>query len=621
MTLFTFAMALLFLAGDPQLPGAIITEDTEVFRLNSATSGDLTVSKTIQVLDKRGEDAALFYEQSTTFYSLKSFSGYIQSGNGKPHKIKKDDLYSTSFSENLIDDARTYAYSPDAHYPYTVHYEYKIGLQKGIGNFPTFFPVDSDEVLVESASYTVDVPEGFPIKYVSSRMEYSQETKGGRDLHRWSVKDVQPIADEALAPSYRSLVPYVYSSPEEINLSGYKGMQRNWKEVGDWLWQLQEGTGELTQEEIGKVQELTAGCKTDCEKLALLYGYLRNKTRYVSIQLGIGGWKPMLSKDVSRLGYGDCKGLSKYMQSLLAAVGIKSDYYIINTNMRDLLPGYASNGQMNHAMLAVPMPELSDTVWVECTNPAYPLGYRHSSAAGHEVVLVKEEGGELVRIPSYADTLSLQRQYSDVVLTSGGTALLTMRRELYLDQVESYLNFRELREDEKKQKLTSGMKGSSWELEVTGVSDNFADYPTRGHGYVPEMSIEYNLLSGGYANANGNRIFVPVNPYPKMASIQKKARQNDVVLKMGGRREDIITLHIPDGYTVESLPKNVNYDTEWGSFVSQADLSEDGKTLVIKQTVTQKRFNKPASEYSKLADFFRKINRQYSGSVVLTLQP
>ena len=256
------------------------------------------------------------------------------------------------------------------------------------------------------------------------------------------------------------------------------------------------------------------------------------------------------------MGFGDCKGLSKYMQSLLAAVGVPSYYLVIDTDSANLLPGYASMNQMNHVMVAVPLPEYSDTVWVECTNPTLPLGYRHANAAGHRVVLVKEDGGELVRIPSYADSISARRRYTDISLDQDGIATIKARLELSLDETESYLDFKNLREDRKKAILSNGLHGNAWDIAVIGINDNFQDYQTQGRHFVPQMDISYKLLSSNYASTNGDRLFIPVNPYPKSFIIQKGKRHNEICRTYNLTDEDIITLHIPEGYNVENLPAN-----------------------------------------------------------------
>ena len=80
------------------------------------------------------------------------------------------------------------------------------------------------------------------------------------------------------------------------------------------------------------------------------------------------------------------------------------------------------------------------------------------------------------------------------------------------------------------------------------------------------MDISYKLLSSNYASTNGDRLFIPVNPYPKSFIIQKGKRHNEICRTYNLTDEDIITLHIPEGYTVENLPANEEIDTEWGQF-------------------------------------------------------
>lgn len=597
------------------LAGAVLTEDREVFRLFSPMSGELQVSKTIVVNSDEGLASAYFLLECDSFRSLKQFSGSVTPAGGKPHKLRKEDLVQTALSSGLVDDGIKYGYFPEGHFPLTVHYEWRISYHGGISSLPPFVPVDNDNLGVAEASYTLDVPEGFAVRSVSAGMEYSKVTQKGRDLHTWTVKGFEPVKKEEMMPPVMDLVPYLYCAPEVITLGGYQGMQRTWKEVGQWVWNLQEGTGELTPEEVSKVQELTEGCRSDFEKLQVLYSYLRGKTRYVSIQLGIGGYKPIPCGEVSRLGFGDCKGLSNYMRSLLAAAGVESFYYIISTSDRDLLPGYSSLGQMNHVMLAVPLPQMRDTVWVECTNPLLPLGYRHSDAAGHQVVLVKEDGGEEVRIPDYPDSLSRRRVISRVALQPDGSARLSIHREAFLDLAEKAMSFRELPPEGKTRYLSSLVSVHADDVRLTGVQDNFGDYALKGKDFVPEFDIDFTLTATSYADASGSRLFVPLNPAPMTVSVQKGARENRMYSAKGGVLEDVVYVQIPDGYHLEGIPDAMTIDSPWGTFIFEHSL-EDG-LLVVSQTILLKRFNQPASEYSSYREFARSVNRLYKSVAVL----
>ena len=89
------------------------------------------------------------------------------------------------------------------------------------------------------------------------------------------------------------------------------------------------GTDELPEETKVKIKNLVGNEKDPIKKAKIVYKYVQEKSRYVSIQVGIGGWKPMLANDVDRLGYGDCKALIKLYKSFLNAVDVPSYYTII----------------------------------------------------------------------------------------------------------------------------------------------------------------------------------------------------------------------------------------------------------------------------------------------------
>lgn len=597
---------------------AVVLSDEEVFRMSSPTEGELHVVREVLAYNRNGRDAAGdLYLYTDNFCSLKSFKGEILSlqGNVKPVTVKSKDLITLALGSGLASDDVLVTYSPEGQYPMKVRYEYVLAYKKGIASFPTFAPVEDEKVSVATASYTVDVPEGFKVRSYASLVESSFSSDEGRDRYTWTVHDFAGIRDEDLMPSIREMLPLVYAAPETIHYGGYEGTQSTWKEIGSWLAQMQEGSLELPPEAVAKVEELTRNCRTDYEKLATLYAFLRSSTRYVSIQLGIGGLRPFPAAEVYKTGFGDCKGLSNYMKALLKAAGVASEYFIINTNRASLLPGYASVGQMNHAMLAVPLPEFGDTVWVECTNPTVPLGYRHEDAAGHEVVLVTEDGGELVRIPSYPDSLSRQVQRTRVILSADGSARISLRKELYLDLVEPYIGFLEYKPETRMKMMTLAMKLHPDHFTIGEVRDNFNDYPLSGRNYVPEMSIDCSFDTGIYANANGNRLFVPLNPVAQIVPFQKGERINDIDIKGGSTYEDIITLVIPEGYSIESLPPDEHLEAEWGSFRSTSQAR--GREIEIHQVFSYRPCRFPASRYDDFRSFARNVNKKYAATLVL----
>lgn len=105
----------------------------------------------------------------------------------------------------------------------------------------------------------------------------------------------------------------------------------SWNDFGKFIASLNKGRDQLPENIKVKVDELTRGVSDPLEKIIRLYGFMQQNTRYISIQLGIGGWQPFSAEFVGQKGYDDCKALTNYMQSLIKHAGIKSYYALIKS--------------------------------------------------------------------------------------------------------------------------------------------------------------------------------------------------------------------------------------------------------------------------------------------------
>ena len=592
---------------------AVVLEDIETFTMSSATSASLTVRRSVRVFNDAGLEDAVFQEYTDQYRTIASFKGTVARDGGKPVRIKKDDLVTVSLASGLAEDGFVNGYRPTASYPFTVTYEYTLSFRKGIASFPAFFPVSGEKVKVEKASYTLQVPAGTRIKTYTEKAGELRMQTGMTDSYQWDFPVFEGYTEESLMPSWQEMVPFVMACPVDFSYAGVSGSQGTWADVGAFCHALQKGTEALPEDVIARLKEMTASAPTDLEKIRILYDDLRERTRYVSIQLGIGGYKPFPASQVHKSGFGDCKGLSNYMQAMLHAVGIPSFYTIVNTDRERFLPGYSGIGQMNHAMLCVPLPEKSDTLWLECTHPTLPLGYRHEDVAGHDVVLVTAEGGVPVRVRAYADSLSRVFTEMDIDLSADGSAKASIRRGLYLDHTESWIGIREWKNETLRSRLTAGLSVQPQSVTLTGVQDNFRNYD--GADYCPWMQVDYSFDSRQYATTGKDRLFVPANPYPMNAALQRTKRENDLVFKRGSRSRDRIRLHIPEGYQVESLPAPVSLDTEWGSLTVDAK-EEDGVVTVL-QDFRIRPFRESPDSYDRFRTFIRAVNKAYTAQIVL----
>ena len=583
------------------------------FSMSSPKSGTCNVVKEIEVLDKDGDEAAFFLVNTDSFTSLSVFSGTVSHRGKVLSKLKKTDLMTQSMSSGLAEDEYAVYYAPSATYPYTVRYEYSVSYKKGVAYFPVFMPVDEERVALDQALYAVTVPAGTQIQYYSPFAEPAISHAGGNDVYTWKAGPHPGFVAEHSMPSPLEFLPFVIAAPSDFTYGGSSGSQRTWTDVARWHYDLQEGLDDLPDDFRAKVRDWVAGCQTTLDKVRVIYQYLRDNTRYVSIQYGLGGYRPFPASSVVKTGFGDCKALTNFMRAMLAEAGVPSDYLILNTDRADFFPGFASFGQMNHVMLAVPVPEQKDTLWIECTNPKYPLGYRHSSIAGHQVVLVREGSGGMIRVPAYPDSLRRTSSVTRVRLAADGSASMTATRDLYLSDAESYIGFEAMKPEDQVRRLTTAMVFHPDHVRVTQVSNNFE---TAGRpGFVPHISVGYSMDAASYAQTSGNRLFLPFNPVAQAMAFQRNERKYDVLVRGGYTREDVIQTDIPSGFRIESLPAPVDLVTEWAEFHAVASL--DGQILTTRLSYVFKPCRLPKERYAEYRDFARKVNRATDTKIVL----
>ena len=597
---------------------AVIEHYNASFVMSSQTSGVYKVNMKVTVLNKDAADVASLQVYSDEFRSLSSFSGTLESGGKTVKKYKTSDLKTVSLADGGVTGASLAYIQPVAPVPFTVEYTYEVTYKNGFISFPTFVPLSDPDVLMAASSYEMILPAGTEIMYKSS-MEPQKESLGKNDVYRWNIGASEGFVYEHNMPSIFEKVPYVYAAPKSFTYARTTGKQTDWESAGQWLYNLQKDVSAVPVELAAKVEALVAGLDNDRAKIHALYEYLRQNTRYVSIQLGIGGLKPFPVQTVMKSGFGDCKALSVYMQALLACAGIQSEYLIVDTDRSNLLKDYYSVGQMNHAMLCVPMQ--SDTLWVECTNPRLPLGYRHGNIAGHEVVLIGESGGKKVRVKDYPDSIVTSVESFVVDLKADGSAHCEGTRYLCLDEAEPYIGFAELSDKTKFNAIMDANSLTPANFKIGSIKDNFEDWVSMdaGEDYIPEMTVAYAFDAVNYAKVSADRIFVDINPFAKHINADRKQRVNDFVRSRKLSLKDVVTVRLPEGYAVESMPASSVISNSFGTLETDISLVEDGgiKTVYVVQTITLTPGRFPKEDYELYRTFAKDISKAYSARFVL----
>ncbi|MDL2214851.1 DUF3857 domain-containing protein [Dysgonomonas sp. OttesenSCG-928-M03] len=590
----------------------VVREYTELFIQNDVNNATYKVNKVVTVLNKNGDSSADFYGSYDKFREMTGFSGIVRNAAGNIiKKIKKSDLTTSSLSEDSFatDGYIMYYDCQSPTYPYTIEYTYQEKWKNGIVAYPAFRPMEGYWTSVENATYQIEVPQNIALRhYTNYDTSLKKSTANGKILYEGSMRNMRGISYEPYAPSYRKIFPTILLAPSDFCYDSHCGNMQSWKNYGLWVYGLLEDRDRLTPDFAMKLQNLVRGAKSTREKVAILYDYLQKNSRYVSIQLGIGGFQPIEAATVAKNRLGDCKGLTNLMKAMLTAVNIPSNYCEIGTRERVLYSDYPNFHQTNHAILLVP--QKNDSIWLECTNQTIPFSYIPSVLAGHDAVVMTESGGKLCRLPSYSSSQNRKESILKIVVDENGGAAGNLSFVENLDGYENvYTDFRSKDRERIARYVTGNVRLPQIQIKEINTSENRSS--------LPSARIDATFESTSFANKTGARLFIPICPLVKKRFdvFTSPNRLLEIHIDNGFSETDTIVLDIPESFALESLPKNIVLETSFGSL--NARINQDGNRITYIQTVDVKSGVYDKSQYKELKDFFAQITSATKRTLVL----
>jgi len=597
------------------LKHANLIKRAETMEINIKDAGHATIKHTyaFTILNDKADPYAEFTSYYYKFKSIDDIEGKLFDALGKELKhVKKKDISDLGGEAGMgISDSRSKSHSfYYKNYPYTVEYT-SIESLDGMFWLPGWVPQLSSSMGVQHSRFIVKAPAGYSLRF----KEYNYTGKAnisdfnGGKMYEWNADNMKPQKLEPMMPHWSRVRAYVALAPSQVEIAGFKGSMTTWKEFGSFLYQLTGNRDALPQDLELKVKQMTAGLNDPYKKIDTLYKFLQSNTRYISIQLGIGGWQPIPAEKVAKNGYGDCKALTNYMSALLRAAGIGSKYTVINSGDDGLYTdaSFVSN-QFDHVILCVPL--VQDTVWLECTSTILPTGYLGDFTYNRPALLVDETGGTMVRTPTYRKNENLQvRQVEAIVEDGGNLKARALTRYTGLQQD----NLLGLLETTSREDVMKAMR-NRFDLPTYDVVDY--QYTENG-GRIPELKETIDLTVIGYAQVSGKRLFLMPNVLTRsgVKLVVDSTRSFDVELDYDYLDTDTVTIRIPSGYEIESMPKSVNLQTKFGVYSNEYAFDNDMVTYI--RTVQQNHGRFPPSDYKELANFYQTIHKSDRVKMVL----
>lgn len=603
------------------IPDSLITGANAVVRhssrkvyVKSTSSLRLVVHHAVTILNSNGEhngEFGLFYDKQITpsDISIKLYDG----SGALIQKVKSSDIsdYAMYDGMSIYTDSRVKHYKPVIrNYPYTLEYTYQTN-HKGYTALPEWMPVDSYDLSVEQATFEVEFDTTAGIRYQAARVErpvYATNSKAERTL-QWEIFQFKALEAEVNSPPLHFIMPSVMLACAAFEYDGSKGDLSDWNLFGQWIASLLVGRQELPATTVEKVKSLTGHLTNDRQKATVLYAYLQERMRYVSIQLGIGGFQPFAATDVDQWNYGDCKALTNYYLALLKVAGIDGIYTV--TVSSDEMPRFYEkfpvNKYFNHVIAGVPLN--GDTAWVECTSQYFPFGFISSEVAGKPALMVTRDGGKIITLPTIPAAHNNEIKLTDVRLLADGSASIDLRQRFTGLQITSGIQKVFLSRESQEKEFYENTK-------IPDITIKKLQYAYEKENR-PFVEMEASVVSQRLATASGNRLFVPLILPLSTVSVPPaaKKRVQEIVIEASFCDTDSLTFYIPEGYEIESKPTDTHTETAFGSYHLTLSASENKLLVVRNYTVSPNIF--PPEKYEAFRKFLSTVNKAEKQKFIL----
>ena len=573
------------------------------------------IKKAVTVLNELGDNEAeitVHYDKNRKIKSLKILA-YNALGS-EIKKVSKKDIkdYAAADGISLFNDGRLKYYDYVAtSYPYTIYYEYEIE-SANTAFINRWYPFDSYNQSIQKSTYNIRFPNDFKLTSSEKKFTSFNISKESNDTSiSFTLKNSPAIKYEEFCPSHLEIMPTAMLASNKFHLEGYNGEANNWKEFGKWMHDnLIASRMQLPESAKINIKNLVKGIDDPIQKAKIVYDFVQKKTRYISVQVGIGGWMPMLASDVDKLSYGDCKALTNYTKALMDEVGIESYYTAVygGRNIRSMEKNVVSV-QGNHAFLYVPSKEKD--YWLECTSQTVPFGYQGTFTDDRDVLVIKPEGGEIRHTNIQNEKNSFQKTVAQYKIRDDGSIKGHVEINSAGIQYDQHYDL----EKKPERAINKYYKSKYWSYINNLTLDDYT-FSNNRDSIIFKENITINARD--YATFSGDRMLFVVNAFNRVSRVPKRYRNRKLPLEISRGFIDIdeFEISLPENYIIEALTNNITIENKFGAYKTSIEKISSTK-LKYSRTYLLKKGNYPKEEYNAYRNFRKKIAKHDKTKIVL----
>lgn len=460
----------------------------------------------------------------------------------------------------------------------TVKYSTELTIPQLLSSFyiSSYYPTDKRIIRIEVAKgielgFTIINAEGPAYEPVVT------ETKK-KTIYEWTFDQVAPFEVDQNAPKISYYVPHIIprikryknsKSGEEVTLLNET------KDLYNWYHSLINKTDKSPSPQLKSiVDSLVLDIKDDQEKIKRIYYWVQDNIRYVAFEEGMEGFIPEDGHKVCDKRYGDCKGLSSIMYSMMTYAGVDAYFTWVGTRDRP------------YSYITVPTPVVDNHMIltykyngkyysIDGTSNRSPFDESPYFIQGKEVLVgLTEDEFKVIEVPvkpasysTFTDSVFIKLTDDDKLKGIGSAAMTgyyntASKNRLALVPTDKL-------EESMERFLEKG--SNKFVLDTFQVSDL--------NNREETLKIEYEFSLSDYVQRNEKELYINLNlkRIDEENDLSPK-RKTPVEIEFKSTNRLVTVLEIPSGYKATFLPDSVRYDK--GKFGFTYDVKQQGNQII-----------------------------------------
>ncbi|KOS06315.1 transglutaminase [Flavobacterium akiainvivens] len=439
------------------------------------------------------------------------------------------------------------------------------------------------------------------------RLLLNTTTDTNEFFYTYKAANVKPFKDEAYVSNKENFIGKLQHELCKVQLphQTIQNYATNWEDTSRKIFGRDAFGRELKQDSYFKddLEALLAGIQGDEAKMQVVFKYVQNrmvwdKRHGYICEKGV--------KEAYKQKLGNVGDINLMLTAMLREAGLDANPVVVSTREHGVAQ-FPSMYSYNYVISSV---KLADkTILLDATSKYTSPGILPTRALNWKGRLIKKNGDneEIDLMPK-----TNSRKAITIVGTVSADGTLTGKaRDHYLQQ-RGY-GYREAYAEMNIDDYLAEFEGEYPGLEVSDYKMTGQDEPDK------PLVEEYAFVHKNVAEIIGDKIYISPMLFFTEKESPFKAEKREYPVDFIYPREDryALSITIPDGYTVASLPKalNIGMQENLGSF--KYILAQNGNVVQVSAVITINYASISADYYTVLKDFYSKMIEKQNEKIVL----